>query len=64
LLVGSYEQSPRLMDQFKHEHLDSEFSLGPGESQLREDLADAMRESPGVPQIRETGNLNYKFYFI
>lgn len=25
----------------------SDFSLGTGDSQLREDLADAMRESPG-----------------
>lgn len=29
---------------------------GPGESQLREDLADAMLESPGI-HIRDTGEL-------
>uniref|UniRef100_A0A182FK65 BCAS3 domain-containing protein n=1 Tax=Anopheles albimanus TaxID=7167 RepID=A0A182FK65_ANOAL len=47
---GCYEHSPRLMNmnEFRHhENLDTEFSsLGPVESQLREDLADAMRESP------------------
>ncbi|KAG4074268.1 hypothetical protein HA402_008677 [Bradysia odoriphaga] len=45
---GSYEHSPRLVDQYRHnEHMGSDFSLGTGDSQLREDLADAMRESPG-----------------
>ncbi|XP_058816172.1 breast carcinoma-amplified sequence 3 homolog isoform X2 [Topomyia yanbarensis] len=46
----SYEQSPRMINMTElrhHENLDTEFSsLGPVESQLREDLADAMRESP------------------
>ncbi|KAJ6638684.1 Breast carcinoma-amplified sequence 3 like [Pseudolycoriella hygida] len=45
---SSYEHSPRLVDQYRHnEHMGSDFSLGAGDSQLREDLADAMRESPG-----------------
>ncbi|XP_055390184.1 putative mediator of RNA polymerase II transcription subunit 26 [Condylostylus longicornis] len=48
---GSYssiEQSPKLMDRFKHDHMDSDFTLTQGESRLKEDLADAMRESPSV----------------
>ncbi|XP_052901118.1 uncharacterized protein LOC128307363 isoform X2 [Anopheles moucheti] len=59
----SYEQSPRMMNmnEFRHhENLDSEFSsLGPVESQLREDLADAMRESPLIATGKDTaGNLS------
>ncbi|XP_053681788.1 uncharacterized protein LOC128732540 isoform X2 [Sabethes cyaneus] len=54
----SYEQSPRMinMTEFRqHESLDTEFSsLGPVESQLREDLADAMRESPLISSGRDT----------
>ncbi|XP_055526525.1 breast carcinoma-amplified sequence 3 homolog isoform X2 [Wyeomyia smithii] len=54
----SYEQSPRMinMTEFRHhENLDTEFaSLGPVESQLREDLADAMRESPLISSGRDT----------
>ncbi|XP_058444676.1 uncharacterized protein LOC131426178 isoform X2 [Malaya genurostris] len=56
---GSYEQSPRMinMTEFRHhENLDTEFSsLGPVESQLREDLADAMRESPLISGRDTTG---------
>ncbi|XP_053678611.1 uncharacterized protein LOC128728987 [Anopheles nili] len=60
---SSYEQSPRMMNmnEFRHhENLDTEFSsLGPVESQLREDLADAMRESPLIATGRDTtGNLS------
>ncbi|XP_053658276.1 uncharacterized protein LOC128707346 [Anopheles marshallii] len=60
---SSYEQSPRMMNmnEFRHhENLDSEFSsLGPVESQLREDLADAMRESPHIATGKDTaGNLS------
>ncbi|XP_052872687.1 uncharacterized protein LOC128278071 [Anopheles cruzii] len=55
----SYEQSPRIMNmnEFRHhENLDTEFSsLGPIESQLREDLADAMRESPLTTSRDVTG---------
>lgn len=47
--TGSYEQSPRLTDTIHQDHHDADFSLGPGESQLREDLADAMKEAPNVP---------------
>uniref|UniRef100_A0A182JXR5 Uncharacterized protein n=1 Tax=Anopheles christyi TaxID=43041 RepID=A0A182JXR5_9DIPT len=59
-LVGdSYEQSPRMMNmnEFRHhENLDAEIlsSLGPVESQLREDLADAMRESPLITARKDT----------
>lgn len=56
---SSYEQSPRMMNmnEFRHhENLDTEFSsLGPVESQLREDLADAMRESPLISGRDTTG---------
>uniref|UniRef100_A0A182MUE3 Uncharacterized protein n=1 Tax=Anopheles culicifacies TaxID=139723 RepID=A0A182MUE3_9DIPT len=56
--TGSYEQSPRMMNmnEFRHhENLDTEFSsLGPVESQLREDLADAMRESPLIATGKDT----------
>ncbi|XP_046803112.1 CAP-Gly domain-containing linker protein 1, partial [Lucilia cuprina] len=48
---GSYssiEQSPKLMDRFRHDHLDSDFSIAHGDSRLKEDLADAMRESPSA----------------
>lgn len=38
--LGSLEQSPHLTEVFEN-------SLGQGESRLREDLADAMLESPG-----------------
>ncbi|XP_058064154.1 uncharacterized protein LOC131213937 [Anopheles bellator] len=55
----NYEQSPRIMNmnEFRHhENLDTEFSsLGPIESQLREDLADAMRESPLTTSRDATG---------
>uniref|UniRef100_U5ES95 Putative breast carcinoma amplified sequence n=1 Tax=Corethrella appendiculata TaxID=1370023 RepID=U5ES95_9DIPT len=53
---SSYEHSPRLMNEFRqHEQLDTEFSsLGPVETQLREDLADAMRESPLISSGRDT----------
>lgn len=43
---GSYEQSPRLVNQY-HEYMSSdEHAIAPTDTQLREDLADAMRESP------------------
>ncbi|XP_047110731.1 breast carcinoma-amplified sequence 3 homolog [Schistocerca piceifrons] len=51
---SSYEQSPRLMEVYGGDGVDSDGSAGPGEIQLREDLADAMMESPGVA-IRDTG---------
>lgn len=63
--AGSYEQSPRMMNmnEFRHhENLDTEFSsLGPVESQLREDLADAMRESPLISGRDTTGRIQSKF---
>ncbi|XP_017065846.1 breast carcinoma-amplified sequence 3 homolog isoform X2 [Drosophila eugracilis] len=56
---GSYssiEQSPKLMDRFRHGHLDSDY--GHGDTRLKEDLADAMRESPSTAAARRenTGN--------
>jgi hypothetical protein len=53
--AGSYEQSPRLLEAFGTDGADSDGSAGPGETQLREDLADAMMESPGIP-THDTGN--------
>ncbi|XP_030382146.1 breast carcinoma-amplified sequence 3 homolog isoform X2 [Scaptodrosophila lebanonensis] len=53
---GSYssiEQSPKLMDRFRHGHLDSDY--GPGDTRLKEDLADAMREAPPTAR-REPAN--------
>lgn len=47
--VSSCEQSPKLLDTYQR--LAEEVG-GAGESQLKEDLADAMLESPGV---RESG---------
>lgn len=49
-LAGSIEQSPKLMDRFRHGHLDSDY--GHGDMRLKEDLADAMRESPSTAAAR------------
>ncbi|GBP04853.1 Breast carcinoma-amplified sequence 3 homolog [Eumeta japonica] len=49
---GSYssvEQSPKLMDRFRHDHLDSDYSVTHGDSRLT--LADAMRESPSTAAL-------------
>ncbi|KAL7029571.1 hypothetical protein ACKWTF_006290 [Chironomus riparius] len=53
---SSYEQSPRLLDSFHYESTDSEIISGP-DSQLREDLADAMRDCPAIPLAnRDSGS--------
>lgn len=49
---GSFEHSPRLRNS---NHMGSDLSINTGESQLREDLADAMRESPGRQSRDSTG---------
>ncbi|XP_017061576.1 breast carcinoma-amplified sequence 3 homolog isoform X2 [Drosophila ficusphila] len=57
---GSYssiEQSPKLMDRFRHGHLDSDY--GHGDTRLKEDLADAMRESPSTAAARRENSGNY-----
>lgn len=54
MFIGSYEQSPRLLEMHRNNRRDSDSSTGAGDSQLREDLADAMMESPGL-SIREQG---------
>ncbi|XP_020802869.1 breast carcinoma-amplified sequence 3 homolog isoform X2 [Drosophila serrata] len=57
---GSYssiEQSPKLMDRFRHGHLDSDY--GHGDTRLKEDLADAMRESPSTAAARRETTGNY-----
>lgn len=48
IFLGSHEQSPRLFDSFHYESTDTEIISGP-DSQLREDLADAMRDCPAIP---------------
>jgi len=48
--IGSIEQSPKLMDRFRHGHLDSDYVHG--DTRLKEDLADAMRESPSTAAAR------------
>ncbi|XP_037889316.1 LOW QUALITY PROTEIN: uncharacterized protein LOC119637388 [Glossina fuscipes] len=56
---GSYssiEQSPKLMDRFRHDHLNSDFSLTHGETRLKQDLADAMRESPSGSSTQKEGS--------
>ena len=60
--TGSYEQSPRLLEAYGADGADSDGSAGLGESQLREDLADAMMESPGIP-ARDAGNY-FMFLFL
>ena len=51
------------MDRFRHDHLDSDFSLAHGDSRLKEDLADAMRESPSVSSsYKEAGKWKSKCY--
>lgn len=48
-ILGSTEQSPRLSDAFTLEHHETEYPhFVQGETQIKEDLADAMRESPAV----------------
>lgn len=49
-ISGSTEQSPRLSDAFTLEHHETtEYpQFVQGETQIKEDLADAMRESPAV----------------
>lgn len=60
LFTGSFEQSPRFMNQYQEYMATDELTIVPAETQLREDLADAMRESP-----RDSGKSNSKqFSFI
>lgn len=44
--TGSIEQSPRLTNQYQEYMSTEDLAIMPAENQLREDLADAMRESP------------------
>lgn len=44
--IGSFEQSPRLINQYQDYMGSDEHAIAPIDTQLREDLADAMRESP------------------
>lgn len=54
--VSSCEQSPKLLDTYQRNF---EETGGAGEVQLKEDLADAMLESPG---IKEAGKIFYFYY--
>lgn len=47
------------MDRFRHGHMESDFSFTQGDSRLKEDLADAMKESPS-PSQRDSG----KYFYI
>lgn len=48
------------MDRFRHDHLNSDYSITHGDNRLKEDLADAMRESPFVAA---TTTKEGRFYF-
>lgn len=54
--TGSYEQSPRLVNQYQDYMGSGDIAIAPAETQLREDLADAMRESP-----RDSGERRLNF---
>lgn len=48
-IIGSHEQSPHLADSAFHYECQNESDVIPGpDSQLREDLADAMKDDPSV----------------
>lgn len=53
--LGSFEQSPRLLEGFQDHFGESNncFDIL-GDSQLKEDLADAMKECPGIAH-RDSG---------
>lgn len=51
------------MDSFHYESTESDIVLGP-DSQLREDLADAMRDCAAVPIGRDSGERNLPFHFL
>lgn len=55
--VSSCEPSPKLLDTYHHNFEDNS---GAGELQLKEDLAEAMLESPGVRE----GKLFVLFYLL
>lgn len=64
LFSGSIEQSPKLMDRFRHDHLDSDYSVAHGDTRLKEDLADAMRESPSVSTAsKESGKFLWQIFY-
>lgn len=50
------------MSHFQFENSDT-FGLGSGETQLREDLADAMKESPGGALI-DAGKLQFFSFYL
>lgn len=50
------------MSHFQFENSDT-FGLGSGETQLREDLADAMKESPGGALI-DAGKLQFFLFLL
>lgn len=54
---GSHEQSPRLMDSFQYENSDVDVAIKP-DSQLREDLADAMKDCATISVNHDSGESN------
>lgn len=58
-IVGSHEQSPRLTDSFQYET--NELDVIKPDSQLREDLADAMKDCATISASRDSGELVSRF---
>lgn len=54
LFSGSHEQSPRLLDSFQYENSDEDIVIKP-DSQLREDLADAMKDCAAISVNHDSG---------
>lgn len=53
------------MDRFRHDHLDSDYSVAHGDSRLKEDLADAMRESPSAAtSSKDAGKFLTIFFYL
>ena len=62
LILGSYEQSPRFVDAYSDAlEYESIGVIGCGESQLKEDLAEAMLETSSVP-LRIDGKFLFFFF--
>lgn len=61
--IGSHEQSPHLADSAFHYECPTESDVAPGpDSQLREDLADAMKDDPSATG-KHFETLTYFFHY-
>lgn len=63
-ILGSHEPSPRLLDSFHYESTDSDIVLSGPDSQLKEDLADAMQDCAPISMERESGKLIFDLSVI